>query len=353
MSASYGPMAYDYDPMDPDYGELHIISGTAVQPGAWAGIVSIQDPWRPGTGHICGGSLISREWVLTSAHCFINARNSNMWHVVMGATRLTQLGPEVQVRQIKQLQVHERYIPGEERNDIALLKLDQPVVCNHYVQLGCVPDATLKVSELKTCYISGWSSTTTRAQRPSGVLQEAKVHLIDVQLCNSSLWYTGAIHTENLCAGYPVGGIDPCQEYTSVKGCEREGDSSSADPLNPTLPYSSLTPLQGDSGGPLVCKDNNAAFFWLVGVTSWGKGCARTNQPGVYTSVQHFYDWILAQIDLQPDRRASRHSMTTPTPPQTPRPIPTPLDRFSSGPFSLQKLVEFFNQVQELIQVED
>ncbi|NXR29685.1 ACRO protein, partial [Cinclus mexicanus] len=240
------------------------IGGTGVQPGAWAGIVSIQDPWEPGTGHICGGSLISTEWVLTAAHCFINARNSNMWHVVMGATRLTQLVPEVQVRQIKLLRVHEHYIPGEERNDIALLKLDQPVVCSHYVQLGCVPDATLKVSELKTCYIAGWSSTTTRAQRQSDVLQEAKVHLIDVQLCNSSLWYTGAIHAQNLCAGYPVGGINPCQ---------------------------------GDSGGPLVCKDNNAAFFWLIGVTSWGKGCERANQPGVYTSIQHFYDWILVQID--------------------------------------------------------
>ncbi|NXY57587.1 ACRO protein, partial [Callaeas wilsoni] len=240
------------------------VGGTAVQPEAWAGIVSIQDPWEPGTGHICGGSLVSTVWVLTAAHCFINARNINMWRVVTGATRLTQLGPEVQVRQIKQLRVHEHYTPGEERNDIALLKLDQPVVCSHYVQLGCVPDATLNVLELKTCYTAGWSSTTTRARRPSDVLQEAKVHLIDVELCNSSLWYAGAIHTQNMCAGYSEAGIDPCQ---------------------------------GDSGGPLVCKDSNAAYFWLVGVTSWGKGCARANQPGVYTSTQHFYDWILDQID--------------------------------------------------------
>ncbi|XP_033376407.1 acrosin-like [Parus major] len=302
MSAFHGPMAYDYDSVAPDHSKLHIVSGTAVQPGAWAGIVSIQDPQEPGTGHICGGSLISTEWVVTAAHCFINARNSNMWHVVTGATRLTQLGPEVQVRQIKQVRVHEHYTPGEQMNDIALLKLDQPVVCSHYVQLGCVPNTTLKVSELKTCYIAGWGSTTTR-------------------------------------------------EYSSVMGCEGEGYSSSADSSHPTLLYSPLAPMQADSGGPLVCKDNNAAFFWLIGVTSWGKGCERANQPGVYTSVQHFYDWILVQIDPQLDKRASRHSMTAINPPQKPKQTPTALDEFSSSPFSMQKLVEFFTQVHELLQV--
>ncbi|NXS39254.1 ACRO protein, partial [Balaeniceps rex] len=239
-----------------------VVGGRDAQPGAWPWIVSIQDPWKISIGHICRGSLISPQWVLTAAHCFIEARHITMWRVVIRATRLTQLGPEAQVRNIKRLLVHKYYSNILERNDIALLELDQPVQCSSYVQLACVPDASLRVSELATCYVSGWDSTTARHEFPkisTDVLQEAKVRLIGVNLCNSSWWYRGAIHTHSFCAGYPQGGIDTCQ---------------------------------GDSGGPLVCKDNNADYFWLVGVTSWGKGCARAKRPGIYTSTQPFYDWI-------------------------------------------------------------
>ncbi|NXV01414.1 ACRO protein, partial [Cettia cetti] len=69
------------------------------------------------------------------------------------------------------------------------------------------------------------------------------------------------VHPQDLCAGYPRGGIDTCQ---------------------------------GDIGGPLVCKDNVGDFFWLVGLASWGKGCARARRPGIFTSTQHFHSWIRA-----------------------------------------------------------
>ncbi|NWV04982.1 ACRO protein, partial [Ptilonorhynchus violaceus] len=170
-----------------------------------------------------------------------------------------------QVRQIKTLLCHEKYKRSDLSYDIALLELNEPVQCSPYIQLGCVADPILSLSELQNCWVAGWGSTIARAQklRPSDVLQEAKVQLIDVQLCNSSSWHSGGIFTYNLCAGYPEGTISTCQ---------------------------------GDSGGPLMCQDNNADFFWIIGVASWGRGCARAKRPGVHTSTQYFYDWMLFQM---------------------------------------------------------
>jgi serine protease immune response integrator len=48
---------------------------------------------------------------------------------------------------------------------------------------------------------------------------------------------------------------------------------------------------QGDSGGPLQAKFANNVYY-IVGITSFGRGCAYKNTPGVYTRVASFLDWI-------------------------------------------------------------
>ncbi|KAK2519378.1 hypothetical protein Q9966_014004, partial [Columba livia] len=127
------------------------------------------------------------------AHGWDNCGNVTRWRVVLGATQLSRLGPEAQVRRIRQLLSHQHYDSNTDRNDIALLELDHPVQCNDYIQLACVADTTVRVSELTSCYVSGWGSTSARNAKASDVLQEAQVHLIDLQLCNSTWCLKGVI----------------------------------------------------------------------------------------------------------------------------------------------------------------
>uniref|UniRef100_A0A8C5TDU8 Peptidase S1 domain-containing protein n=1 Tax=Malurus cyaneus samueli TaxID=2593467 RepID=A0A8C5TDU8_9PASS len=209
--SDYRPMYYYGNTAD-DYGATRIVGGTGALPGSWPWIVSIQHPWMPDLGHWCGGSLISTQWVVTAAHCFDHTcyshpLSSHMLYVVIGVTQLTQPGPGAQVRSIRKLVTHADYSRADMSYDIALLELDHPVQCSPYIQLACLPDATLRVSELQNfSFLS-----LLKAEESSDHLQEAKVQIIDVQLCNSSRWYAGDVHIYNLCAGYPQGTIDTCQ----------------------------------------------------------------------------------------------------------------------------------------------
>ncbi|NXR69027.1 ACRO protein, partial [Rhadina sibilatrix] len=233
----------------------------------WPGVISIQATLANGTWHMCAGALIHPQWVVTVAHCFFRSGDTSRWEVVIGATDLSQPGPEAELRHIKNLVVHKYYEPATARNNIALVELEQPVECSDYIQLGCVPDSSLAVAELKTCYMAGWRATPDSAG--------------PVPLPARSL--------------QPPGGAFPC---ASSRGCS-SGGLGTGRPGLAAAPEPSLL-AQGDSGGPLVCKDNVGDFFWLVGLASWGRGCAGAKRPGVFTSIQPFHTWIRVQLGLLP-----------------------------------------------------
>ncbi|XP_062990544.1 acrosin-like [Elgaria multicarinata webbii] len=257
---------------------IQVVGDIETLPGSWPWMVSIRTPFRSGYQHTCGGSLISTKWILTAAHCFKDKRHLTNWELVLGAAKLSRPGPDAEVRFPKRVVEHEHYQPHHQINDIALVELDDPIMCNDYIQPACLLDSSVEISAMAHCYIAGWGSTQEKSEAPSDILKEAKVDLVSLEKCNSSNWYFGSITVNNLCAGFEGGGIDTCQ---------------------------------GDSGGPLMCREERSERYWVVGVTSWGLGCARAQKPGVYTSTQLFYDWIQGYTKMPLQKT------TTPTPEPT------------------------------------
>uniref|UniRef100_F7HTZ0 Transmembrane protease serine 5 n=1 Tax=Callithrix jacchus TaxID=9483 RepID=F7HTZ0_CALJA len=152
---------------------------------------------------------------------------------------------------------HPLYSAQNHDYDIALLRLRTPLNFSDTVGAVCLPAKEQHFPKGSQCWVSGWGHTDPSHTYSSDMLQDTVVPLLSTQLCNSSCMYSGALTARMLCAGYLDGRADACQ---------------------------------GDSGGPLVCPDGDT--WRLVGVVSWGRGCAEPNHPGVYAKVAEFLDWI-------------------------------------------------------------
>ena len=269
---------------------------------------------------ICGATLVSRSVAITAAHCV-----NNPVRMASGSYTLLIFRHNLSIathRCDQQLLVnnstlHHAYDPNTFHADVAVLDVSsitgggspscQALADSAYPTLDA--SSPMQPHTCRYAKAIGWGSTSYDAVSDvygpySDVLRQVTFPVHADAVCSASL--PGYMAPAMTCAGELGGGSDTCL---------------------------------GDSGGPLVLPSVDAGGrSILIGVSSWGYGCGLPDQPGVYTRVAYFREWIqnVTSISLFPNGTAphSQHlpSPTSPPPPSSPAASPSHPNQSSPKP---------------------
>lgn len=164
---------------------------------------------------------------------------------------------------IKEILIHPNYSKSTTDNDIALLRLAQPAVLSQTIVPICLPDSGLAERELtqvgQETVVTGWGYRSETKRNRTFVLNFINIPVAPHNECIQAMH--NMVSENMLCAGILGDTRDACE---------------------------------GDSGGPMVASFRGTWF--LVGLVSWGEGCGRLHNYGIYTKVSRYLDWIHGHI---------------------------------------------------------
>jgi hypothetical protein len=209
----------------------------------------------------CGGSIRDEWHIITAAHCVVDTPFTAEGQVaspaqidVLAGTAKLSTESAGQRPHVAAISYDPFFDSGTLANDAALLTLATPLTLDankQPVQLIGAADSPLAAPE--PLYVTGWGDTDkSSVSAYPDTLQGVQVNMVSDADCELDYVPTELATEVELCAAAP--NKDSCQ---------------------------------GDSGGPLVRANSPLAPAddRLVGIVSWGFGCASSHYPGVYTEI--------------------------------------------------------------------
>ncbi|KAF9409166.1 hypothetical protein HW555_011383 [Spodoptera exigua] len=234
-----------------------IVGGNPTTIENYPSIVQIESRTGIIWGQSCAASILNTRFVVSAAHCFSGIFNTRNRRIRAGTTNRGSGGTVVSINRIVN---HPSYGRNQMDGDISVIQLSSALVYSERIQQVPVIPQGFELPDNLPVVHSGWG-TTSQGGLASAVLRDVQIYTINHEICAAryaSLLIPRRVTENMICAGLlDVGGKDACQ---------------------------------GDSGGPLYYDGI------LVGIVSWGRGCADAVYPGVSTKVASYTDWIVETV---------------------------------------------------------